>query len=131
MRFISEKSRQMPPLTGMGLPSRLVPAHQGVTAYPFRAASLTAPTTPSVFWGQTTTSGRQGAWYDSSREWRSRLDSPVETWLSPIVRFRYATSSWITRGYLMIGLREIVRGADRPLHHSMPCSFIALRAPAS
>ena len=68
----------MPPLTGMGFPSRLLPEPQQVTGSLLLSAYRRIAETSSRATGQMTASGLCGACFDSSLECRSSSDSPVE-----------------------------------------------------
>src|SRR6185295_13181049 len=71
-RFISRRSRQMPPRMALTCPSREVPAPNGTTGICRRALIATIAATSSVECGKQTTSGAAGAWYDSPWLWCSR-----------------------------------------------------------
>src|SRR5262245_34516506 len=89
-RFISRRSRQMPPRMALTCPSREVPAPNGTTGICRRALIARIAATSSVECGKQTTSGAAGAWYDSPWLWCSR------TAAASLAREpRSARSSWI------------------------------------
>src|SRR5262245_48870978 len=71
-RFISRRSRQMPPRVAWTCPSREVPAPNGTTGICRRALIARIAATSSVECGKQTTSGAAGVWYDSPWLWCSR-----------------------------------------------------------
>src|SRR5580765_5541346 len=71
-RFISRRSRQMPPRMALTWPSSEVPAPNGTTGICRRALMARIAATSSVECGKQTTSGAAGAWYDSPWLWCSR-----------------------------------------------------------
>ena len=61
IEFICDRSSEIPPLTGITCPSRLVPKPNGTTGIFRSFANFSTLLTSTLFRGKTTTSGRQGS----------------------------------------------------------------------